>query len=167
MIASSAGLARCCPVVIAEAGTRVASVAAGCGEVQLWPSGNRFSPSSRSGPTVRVILTHHVDLAIKRVLAAILGCRASQGKASGSVGKAEIPDTPIADPETGGETIKLLGTIEVTTNQRVTVPKRLKSALDVHDGDFLLFYEDGGKVVVKSEKGYVDPRKAKKKAEKG
>ena len=48
----------------------------------------------------------------------------------------------------------LLGTIQLTTNKRMTIPQNLMDALDVKEGDFLLFYEDGGTVIVKKEEGY-------------
>ena len=92
--------------------------------------------------------------------------RAPPDEASGSVGKTEVPDRPIAGPEIGGETITLLGTVEVTTHMRVTVPKKLANALHVDEGDFLLFFKVGENVIVKSEKGYKDPGKVNKKAEK-
>ena len=50
--------------------------------------------------------------------------------------------------------MRLLGTVEVMTNKRITLPGKLMEKLKAKEGDFLLFYEDeGGKIVVKMEKG--------------
>jgi len=50
--------------------------------------------------------------------------------------------------------MRLLGTVEVMTNKRVTLPNKLLESLKAKGGDFLLFYEDdSGKIVVKMEKG--------------
>jgi bifunctional DNA-binding transcriptional regulator/antitoxin component of YhaV-PrlF toxin-antitoxin module len=50
--------------------------------------------------------------------------------------------------------MRLLGTIEVMTNKRITIPSKLLDTMKAKEGDFLLFYEDDdGKVVVKMEKG--------------
>jgi len=42
----------------------------------------------------------------------------------------------------------------VATNKRVTLPKKLTLTLGVDEGDFLLFWEQEGTIVVKAEKGY-------------
>jgi bifunctional DNA-binding transcriptional regulator/antitoxin component of YhaV-PrlF toxin-antitoxin module len=50
--------------------------------------------------------------------------------------------------------MRLLGTVEVMTNKRVTIPNKLLDVLKAKEGDFLLFYEDDdGKIIVKMEKG--------------
>lgn len=50
--------------------------------------------------------------------------------------------------------MRLLGTVEVMTNKRITIPNKLMEALNAKEGDFLLFYEeDNGKVTIKREKG--------------
>ncbi len=50
--------------------------------------------------------------------------------------------------------MKMLGMLEVTTNNRITLPKKLVDALKASSGDFLLFYEkEDGTIVVKREKG--------------
>jgi len=54
----------------------------------------------------------------------------------------------------GVEKMRLLGTVEVMTNKRVTIPNKLLDVLKAKEGDFLLFYEDDdGKIIVKMEKG--------------
>jgi AbrB family looped-hinge helix DNA binding protein len=54
----------------------------------------------------------------------------------------------------GGANTRLLGTVEVMTNKRITIPSKLLDTLKAKEGDFLLFYEDdNGKVIVKMEKG--------------
>lgn len=54
----------------------------------------------------------------------------------------------------GGANTRLLGTVEVMTNKRITIPSKLLDTLKAKEGDFLLFYEDdSGKVIVRMEKG--------------
>lgn len=48
----------------------------------------------------------------------------------------------------------MLGSVEVMTNNRITLPKKLVSELDTKDGDFLLFYEeDSGEITVVKQPG--------------
>jgi len=49
--------------------------------------------------------------------------------------------------------MRLLGSVELTTHNRITMPSKLVKALKIGEGDFLLFYEDKGVVTVKVEKG--------------
>lgn len=48
----------------------------------------------------------------------------------------------------------MLGSVEIMTNKRITLPKKLVTALNAKDGDFLLFYDDDGKITVTKERGY-------------
>jgi len=48
---------------------------------------------------------------------------------------------------------KMLGSIEVMTNNRITLPRKLVSALKAKDGDFLLFYEENGEITVIRQPG--------------
>jgi bifunctional DNA-binding transcriptional regulator/antitoxin component of YhaV-PrlF toxin-antitoxin module len=50
--------------------------------------------------------------------------------------------------------MKLLGSIQLTTNKRLTIPQNLLDVLEIGEGDFLMFYEDEGTVIVKKAEGY-------------
>jgi len=49
--------------------------------------------------------------------------------------------------------MKLLGMVELGTNKRITIPQKAMDVLKIKQGDILVFYEDGGNLVVKVEKG--------------
>ena len=48
---------------------------------------------------------------------------------------------------------KMLGTVEVMTNKRTTLPKKLLNALKAKEGDFLLFFEENGEITVTRQPG--------------
>jgi bifunctional DNA-binding transcriptional regulator/antitoxin component of YhaV-PrlF toxin-antitoxin module len=50
--------------------------------------------------------------------------------------------------------MRLLGSIQLTTNKRLTIPQNLLDVLDVREGDFLMFYENEGTVIVQKAEGY-------------
>ena len=47
--------------------------------------------------------------------------------------------------------MKLLGMVEFGTNKRMTLPKKVVELLGLESGDFIIFYEDKGAVVMKTE----------------
>lgn len=49
--------------------------------------------------------------------------------------------------------MRMLGSVRISTNKRVTVPDELLDALKIKVGDFVLFYEDKGTVTARGEKG--------------
>ena len=58
---------------------------------------------------------------------------------------------------------KMLGTIEVMTNRRITLPKKIVTALKAEDGDFLLFYQGDSEITVVREPGLKQPKEKKHK----
>jgi len=58
---------------------------------------------------------------------------------------------------------KMLGSIQVLTNRRITLPKNLVTALNAEDGDFLLFYGDNREITVVRAPGLKQPKEKKHK----
>jgi hypothetical protein len=51
------------------------------------------------------------------------------------------------------ETMRMLGSVRLASSKRITVSDALVDALRIGEGDFILFYEDKGTVIVKGQKG--------------
>jgi bifunctional DNA-binding transcriptional regulator/antitoxin component of YhaV-PrlF toxin-antitoxin module len=49
--------------------------------------------------------------------------------------------------------MRLLGTVELGTNKRITVPQKLVDALKMKEGDYIQFFEDKGVITVTAMKG--------------
>lgn len=51
------------------------------------------------------------------------------------------------------EIMRMLGSVRLASNRRITLPDELVETLKIGEGDFILFFEDKGTVIVKMEKG--------------
>lgn len=49
--------------------------------------------------------------------------------------------------------MRMLGSVRLASSKRITVSDALVDALRIGEGDFILFYEDKGTVIVKGQKG--------------
>jgi len=49
--------------------------------------------------------------------------------------------------------MRMLGSVRLASNRRITLPDELVETLKIGEGDFILFFEDKGTVIVKMEKG--------------
>ena len=45
---------------------------------------------------------------------------------------------------------KLIGAADITTNNRITIPKKVMEMLKLKSGDIILFYRKDGSIVVRS-----------------
>lgn len=52
-----------------------------------------------------------------------------------------------------GNNMKMLGTVEVSTNRRITVPEKVMAALNIEEGDYILFIQEKDTVSLKAMKG--------------
>ena len=46
--------------------------------------------------------------------------------------------------------VKLFAAADITTNNRITVPKKVMDALKLKEGDIILFYRKNGTIIVRS-----------------